>query len=127
MRHGKSDTASNAEEASGLREARESVMLTAEVRRSGNPTTTKHLLRDLSSRGARLNNAGSFRAGETILVSVGDLQDASATIVWASNETAGLRFSEAIDPALARAKAIVKTFVLKRPFPPKGATPERNA
>ena len=127
MRHDESDPASNANETSGLREARESVMLTTEVRRSGNLPTTKHLLRDLSPGGARLSNAESFRSGETIFVTVGDLNEVAATIVWVSDKTAGLKFSKPIDTVFARSQAIVKNVVLKKGVSSPAASPDRDA
>jgi hypothetical protein len=48
-----------------------------------------------------------LQAGATILVSVGALQAVAATVVWARDGQAGIKFAEPIDPDAARARAAV--------------------
>lgn len=89
------------------RQPRQNVLLGAEISGFGGGTPTKHRVRDLSSTGARVDRAGSFKVGSTVLVSVGVLDHVGATVVWVKDDTAGLKFAEPIDPEAARSKALV--------------------
>lgn len=89
------------------RQPRQNVLLGAEIRGFGPGAPTKHRIRDLSSTGARIDRAGSLKAGSTVLVSVGVLEQVGATVIWVRGDMAGLKFAESIDPDAARSKAIV--------------------
>jgi hypothetical protein len=89
------------------RQPRQNVLLGAEICGFGGGAPTKHRVRDLSSTGARVDGAGSFKVGATVLVSVGVLEQVGATVMWVKGDSAGLKFAEAIDPDAARSKAIV--------------------
>jgi hypothetical protein len=89
------------------RQPRQNVLLGAEIRGFGPGAPTKHRIRDLSSTGARIDRAGSLKAGSTVLVSVGVLEQVGATVIWVRDDMAGLQFAESIDPDAARSKAIV--------------------
>ena len=90
------------------REPRQNVFLGAWITSFGRGEPTQHRVRDLSSRGARVDRAGSLKAGATILVSVGVLEEIGATVVWVKDDVAGLRFAEPIDPASARSNTILR-------------------
>ena len=89
------------------RQPRQNVLLGAEITGFGGGTPTKHRIRDLSSGGARVDRAGSFKVGATVLVSVGILEQVGATVVWVEGDSAGLRVAEPIDPEAARSKTII--------------------
>jgi hypothetical protein len=89
------------------RAPRNSVFLGATVERFGGGAPTRHRVRDLSTGGVRLDQATGLQAGATILVSVGALQAVAATVVWARDGQAGIKFAEPIDPDAARARAAV--------------------
>lgn len=110
-----------------VREIRESVLLAAEVSRFGNSAVTKHRLRNLSPNGAKLDKADALRRGETILIEVGSLPAIGATVMWVDRGDAGVKFFEAIDPATARAKTIVKTTPTRWALAPSNPSPERKA
>jgi len=86
---------------------RQQVLLGAEICGFGGGAPTKHRIKDLSAGGARIDRAGTLRAGATVLVSVGVLKAVGATVVWVKDDLAGLRFAETIDPDAARSKAII--------------------
>lgn len=89
------------------RQPRQNVLLGAEISGFGGGTPTKHRIRDLSSTGARVDRAGAFKVGSTVLVSVGVLDQIGATVVWVEGDNAGLKFAEAINPDAARSKTII--------------------
>lgn len=89
------------------RQPRQNVLLGAEISGFGGGEPTKHRVRDLSRTGARVDRAGSFKVGSTVLVSVGQLDHVGATVVWVREDNAGLQFAEPIDPDAARSKALV--------------------
>lgn len=89
------------------RAPRHSVFLSATVEHFGAKAPTKHRVRDLSVGGVRIDQAAGLRPGATVLVSVGALAAVGATVVWAKDGIAGLKFAEPIDPEAARAKAAV--------------------
>lgn len=62
------------------REARESVFLTAVVTRFCQPKPTRHRVRNLSSRGACIDQAAMLRTGQTVVIDVGTLAEVGATI-----------------------------------------------
>lgn len=94
------------------RAPRANVLLGAQISGFGGGARTRHRVRDLSSGGARVDNAGSLRIGTTVLVSVGVLEEVGATVVWVKGDMAGLRFAEAIDPDAARSKTIISAGAL---------------
>ena len=62
------------------REPRQNVFLGARIAGFGGGQPTQHRVRDLSSRGARVDRAGALKAGATVLVSVGMLEEIGATV-----------------------------------------------
>jgi|UniRef100_UPI0035C9702C hypothetical protein len=111
----------------GIREARESVLLAAEVGRFGNSAATLHRIRNLSPNGARIDKAAALRPGETILITVGSLAAIGATVRWVAQDNAGIRFFETIDLVAARSKTIMKTAAASPTLAPTKPTPERDA
>ncbi len=109
-----------------FREARESVLLAAEVSRFGVKDVTKHRLRDLSSRGAKIDKADALRCGETVLVTVGSLAAIGATVMWVTDGAAGLQFFEPIEPDAARSKTFVKTSLPNRDPQPSRPSSQRE-
>ncbi len=86
---------------------RQQVLLGAEICGFGTNAPTRHRVKDLSISGAKVDRAGTLRAGATVLVSVGVLKAIGATVIWVKDDLAGLRFAETIDPDAARSKAII--------------------
>jgi hypothetical protein len=68
---------------------------------------TVHRVRDISTGGVRIDGAGDFRPGATVLVTVGALEPVGATVVWVKDSWAGLKFAELVDPDQARARAAI--------------------
>ncbi|QNE32346.1 PilZ domain-containing protein [Sphingomonas sp. NBWT7] len=89
------------------RAPRQRVMLNAVIERFGGGPATQHRIRDLSSGGARIDQAEDLSPGATVLVSVGALAAVGATVSWVRDGTAGLQFAEQIDLEAARAKAAI--------------------
>lgn len=112
------------------RAPRQRVMLNAVIEQFGAGPATQHRIRDLSSGGARIDQAGDLRAGSTVLVSVGALAAVGATVSWVRDGTAGLQFAEQIDPEAARAKAAIapraKDAAATREGPKVGWIPNLN-
>ena len=81
----------DAEEDPIVRSPRTSVMLVAELKHFGLEEVTKHRVRDISARGARVDGASFLSIGEPVAVTVGDLHGVAAKVVWRSGQTAGLR------------------------------------
>jgi hypothetical protein len=110
--------------ATGEREPRQSVFLSAIIERLGSVETTKHRVRDLSPKGMRIDQTVGLRVGATVLVSIGQLEAVGATVVWIKEGFAGLRFAKALDPDQARGKAAVrpKASIVPRQEGQRGAT-----
>ena len=90
------------------RPPRRSVMLSAIIEQFGAPgASTKHRVRDLSTGGVRIDGAGGFRTGATVLATVGGLEAVGATVAWVKDSWAGLQFAQLVDPDQARAKAVI--------------------
>ena len=96
---------------------RHNVMLSATVERCGKAAQTKHRVRDLSASGVRIDNADDMSVGATVLFSVGLLSAVPATVVWAKDGSAGLKFEQPINPDDARGRAAI---VPKTVDAPKG-------
>jgi hypothetical protein len=79
------------------RAQRTSVMLTATILSGEGDQATRHRVRDISSRGLRIDNAGGLRPGATVSISLGSLQDIPATVHWTRAGFAGLAFAEEIN------------------------------
>ena len=89
------------------REPRHSVILSAIVEHFGRGGITRHRVRNLSTGGARIDNASDMQAGVTVLVTVGSLRSVGATVVWVKDGLAGLKFTHSIDIEQARANAVI--------------------
>ena len=91
------------------RAERSNVLLSATVERFGGGAATSHRVRDLSTRGMRVDRADGLARGATVLVTVGDLAAVGATVVWSEDGHAGLRFAEPVDPGRARARTAIRS------------------
>lgn len=89
------------------RAPRQSVFLSTTLERFGSLEATQHRVRDLSPEGMRIDQAAALPLGSTVLVSVGSLEAVGATVMWAKEGWAGLKFATPIDPDKARVKAAV--------------------
>lgn len=94
--------------ATSQREPRQSVFLSTTLERFGSAEMTKHRVRDLSSRGMRIDQAAGLQVGATVLVAVGQIDAVGATIVWIKEGSAGVKFAKSIDPDESRGKAAVR-------------------
>lgn len=90
------------EEADKVRDKRSSVILKALVQSRGAPDGVERRIRNLSSNGACLDHAGELCAGDTVVLFMGEIADAVAHIVWATDRLAGLRFEREVDLDAAR-------------------------
>lgn len=86
------------------REERESVFLSAVVTCFGQSAPTKHRVRNVSPHGACIDQADGLRAGQTVLVSVGLLEEVGATVQWVQAGQAGLKFATSIRPEAAKTR-----------------------
>ncbi|RYY16793.1 MAG: PilZ domain-containing protein [Alphaproteobacteria bacterium] len=86
---------------------RYSVMLTATIEHFGGAPPSRHRVRDISPDGMRVDQARRLRAGATILVTVGDLTETAATVMWVRNDAAGLKFASPIQVDRARSRAAI--------------------
>ena len=86
------------------REPRESVFLSGLVTRFGQGAPTRHRIRNLSPRGACLDQAEPLRQGQTVLLDVGVLAEVGATVVWVKDGLAGLKFAHHIEIGAAKTR-----------------------
>lgn len=88
------------------RESRESVFLSAVVTGFGTGGPTTHRARNLSSNGVCVDKPQSLRQGQTVVVSIGLLEEVGATVQWVEAALAGLKFAHpiSIDAAKTRPK-----------------------
>jgi hypothetical protein len=84
------------------RDKRSSVILKANVQSSGNPAGTERRVRNLSSHGACVDHDGELSAGENVVLFMGEVEDAVAEVMWATERLAGLRFERQVDLEAAR-------------------------
>ena len=87
------------------RAPRYSVMLMATTERLGRQATTEHRVSNLSEDGVCVQRGGIFRAGETLILTVGNLMAVGAQVQWVLNGCAGMQFTQSIsiDDALGKA------------------------
>ena len=101
------------------REHRHSVFLSAQVERFGKFGLTEHRVRNISPRGACIDDAADFVRGQTLVVSIGALDSVGATVRWVTGTLAGFRFAQPVDidaalvrtaipPPFARATRILR-------------------
>jgi hypothetical protein len=105
------------------REARQSVMLNAIVEHFRRGSSTRHRVRNLSGGGVRIDQAGAFEVGATVLVTVGALAAVAATVVWVRDGAAGLKFTWPINPDEARADTMIAPRRTTDRPQPTGAAP----
>ena len=86
------------------RARRESVLLSAQIAGFGGGAPSKHRVRDLSTTGARVDQALTLSPGATVLIWVGLLEAVGATVVWVREGVAGLKFAHPIDLTAARSR-----------------------
>lgn len=82
------------------RDKRSGVILRAAVESDG--VMVERRVRNLSERGACIDNDGALVAGTTVSVTMGQLEGLVADVVWAKPALAGLRFRRAVDLEAAR-------------------------
>lgn len=82
------------------REKRSGVILRAAIDIGG--VTVERRVRNLSDRGACVDNDGDLVAGTTVIVTMGRLDRLVADVVWAKPNLAGLRFHRQVDLEAAR-------------------------
>lgn len=97
------------------REPRDSVMLSATIERFGSGKSTRHRIRDLSATGVRIDQADDLPVRATVVVTVGALEAVAATVMWAKDGAAGLKFATPVRPEAARAKAAIAPRPAHRP------------
>lgn len=107
-----------------VRCARERVLLTVEVSLLPHGEPRMHRARDISSSGVRLDAASSFVSGMRVFVSVGEVIAVPATVIWAHDGQAGIRFDHPIDPERARSRAIVRSATKAPKLREGGAIPQ---
>lgn len=81
---------------------RESVMMRAQVWMPGARTPGEFRIRNLSISGACISQPGRLKRGDSIRITIGHVEDVDATVMWATADTAGIRFDYPIDLAAAR-------------------------
>ncbi|MBB5714873.1 PilZ domain-containing protein [Sphingomonas aerophila] len=89
------------------RAPRANVLLKAIIEQFGGAGISAHRVRDLSTRGMRIDQVDVLRQGATVLVTVGALEAVGATVVWVADGSAGLEFATEIDPDQARARVAI--------------------
>ena len=92
-----SETAPDVENA---RDKRSGVILRAAIEIDG--LTVERRVRNLSERGACVDNDGDLVAGTTVIVTMGRLERLVAEIMWVKPALAGLRFRRSVDLDAAR-------------------------
>ncbi len=97
------------------RAPRLNVMLMATVEHFRWAAPTRHRVRDLSTGGARIDNAEQMFAGETLQISIGAAQAITATIKWVCRGSAGLSFEEVINIDEARKNVAAQPKLIARP------------
>lgn len=60
-------------------------------------------VRNLSEHGACVDNGGELTEAQRVHVSMGRLDDLTATVMWTRDNLAGLRFDQPVDLTAARA------------------------
>ena len=90
------------------RAPRLNVMLMATIEHAPGSEPTRHRVRDLSTTGARIDNAEKLSAGQTLQISIGTAQTITANIKWVRQGAAGLSFEEAVDIDAARKSVATK-------------------
>ncbi|MBR0551961.1 PilZ domain-containing protein [Stakelama marina] len=95
--------------ANARREIRHNVFLSALVERFGAKETSKHRVRNISRNGACIDTAQAFKRGETVLITVGDLECVGSTVRWIEGSRAGVQFAMAIDISSATAKTVIRS------------------
>lgn len=84
------------------RAPRLNVMLMATVQHARWTGPTTHRVRDLSTRGAKIDKAERLRVGDTFKISIGAAQAIMASVKWVRMGSAGIAFDEEIDIDEAR-------------------------
>ena len=97
------------------RAPRLNVMLMATVEHFRGSAPTRHRVRDLSTGGAKIDNADKMLAGETLQISIGAAQAITATIKWVRGNSAGLSFEEPINIDEARKNVASQPKPIARP------------
>ncbi len=82
------------------RDKRSGVILRAAIEVDG--VTVERRVRNLSVRGACVDNDGDLMVGSTVRVTMGQLEEMVAEVMWAKPALAGLRFRRIVDLEAAR-------------------------
>ena len=81
---------------------RESVLLMARITSAAGTETGGHRVRNLSREGVCVEFPARLEQHDRLTVSIGQLDQIPGEVAWARGGFAGIRFSQPIDPALAR-------------------------
>jgi hypothetical protein len=65
-------------------------------------------VRNLSADGACIDRADLFCAGETLVVTIGSIEEVAAQVRWTRSGLAGLKFTQPIDIGKALEKAAIR-------------------
>jgi hypothetical protein len=88
------------EPSSDTREKRSGVIIRAAIARDG--ASVERRVRNLSPRGACVDNVQDLAAGDVVTVAMGSLHGLIADVMWAKPQLAGLRFRSTVDLDAAR-------------------------
>jgi hypothetical protein len=90
------------QESPAPRRARTSVMLGADLFRMGTAVPSRHRVANISATGLCIAQADAITPQETVVVSVGQVEQAVADVIWVEGGLAGLSFQSPIDLHAAR-------------------------
>lgn len=88
-----------------LRAKRTSVILKARMTSLSHGSVSEHRVRNLSETGACLDYPGEIDAGAQVRLSIGEVFDVPACVVWARQRLLGIVFDKPIDLTAARKPA----------------------
>ncbi len=88
--------------AAGRHGARDSLMLTAQLRFDGDPEIHQVRVRNLSAGGLMAEHAGFVDVGDRLEVEVRNIGWVKGRIAWATDGRVGIAFDREVDPMAAR-------------------------
>ncbi|MBB4155448.1 hypothetical protein GGQ80_003371 [Sphingomonas jinjuensis] len=98
------------------RARRVSVMLTVLIAANKEAPATCHRVRNISEGGMRIDRTSDLQSGNAVFLTIGKLVDVAATVVWTSENAAGLVFGTPINPIHATAKIAPRTSAIQPGF-----------
>lgn len=112
------DTFATAEDAAAQRTgARDSFLLTAQLRIGGSDTPLQVRVRNLSTGGMMAEHAGAVTVGDPARVEIRGIGEIDGHVAWTAEGRIGIAFAKDIDPRRARKPVAAKV----RPPAPKRA------